>query len=310
MEEKNRYDRVLNKLYKYRGGIAIGVFLTFLAGGVMLGIRKVSEANAEYYSKLTHTHRISQITPLKEDELQKTLKNISPEAQKSLEKSSLENSGLLHEKDDEMQLPDLETSVDKILANYKPMEKDAYKEILSHKDELEQIASKYEHINPALLMSVLKKESNGLKYKRSRAGGTGQMQMTFFGAYSFFWKVFTEKDDNYYKKIWERYDSQLKEIFSGLKENEIYVKKNKRKTWKNMKNYFKNNHFYQNVNMGALYLDFLINQFKDETLGLAAYNAGETEVRKAGGIPNFEATNDYITDIPKDAKVFEKLLKG
>jgi soluble lytic murein transglycosylase-like protein len=50
----------------------------------------------------------------------------------------------------------------------------------------------------------------------------------------------------------------------------------------------------QNIAAGTKYFRYLLNRFEDETMALAAYNAGEGNVAKFGGIPPFEETQNYI----------------
>ena len=53
----------------------------------------------------------------------------------------------------------------------------------------------------------------------------------------------------------------------------------------------------QNILGGARYLQYLQERFDDTTLILAAYNAGEGNVRRHGGIPPFEETQGYVTKV-------------
>jgi soluble lytic murein transglycosylase-like protein len=51
----------------------------------------------------------------------------------------------------------------------------------------------------------------------------------------------------------------------------------------------------QNIDGGARYLRILANQYEgDLTKTLAAYNAGPEAVRRAGGVPSYQETREYV----------------
>ena len=51
----------------------------------------------------------------------------------------------------------------------------------------------------------------------------------------------------------------------------------------------------QNIRGGVAYLDWLFTEFdRDIVLALAGYNAGEGAVRRAGGVPPYAETRDYV----------------
>lgn len=53
-----------------------------------------------------------------------------------------------------------------------------------------------------------------------------------------------------------------------------------------------------NVRAGAEYLKHLIDKYDGNMkLALAAYNAGPTAVKRAGGVPKFKETQDYVRKI-------------
>lgn len=54
----------------------------------------------------------------------------------------------------------------------------------------------------------------------------------------------------------------------------------------------------QNIAGGAAYLNWLLGEFGgDPLLALAGYNAGEGAVRRAGGVPDFAETRDYVPKV-------------
>lgn len=54
----------------------------------------------------------------------------------------------------------------------------------------------------------------------------------------------------------------------------------------------------QNITGGVQYLDFLLTEFQgDALLALAAYNAGEGAVTRAGGVPDYRETRAYVPKV-------------
>lgn len=53
----------------------------------------------------------------------------------------------------------------------------------------------------------------------------------------------------------------------------------------------------QNIAAGTKYFRYLLDRFDNETVALAAYNAGEGNVERFGGVPPFSETRDYINRV-------------
>lgn len=53
----------------------------------------------------------------------------------------------------------------------------------------------------------------------------------------------------------------------------------------------------QNIAAGTKYFRYLLDRFDSETMALAAYNAGEGNVVRFGGVPPFAETRSYITKV-------------
>ncbi len=57
------------------------------------------------------------------------------------------------------------------------------------------------------------------------------------------------------------------------------------------------NDWQDNIRGGVKYVGQLMERFKDPALAVAAYNAGPTAVVKAGGVPNFKETQNYVKKV-------------
>jgi hypothetical protein len=57
----------------------------------------------------------------------------------------------------------------------------------------------------------------------------------------------------------------------------------------------------KNIAAGTKYFRYLLDRFNDETVALAAYNAGEGNVARFGGVPPFTETQDYISKVNRRA---------
>jgi soluble lytic murein transglycosylase-like protein len=55
----------------------------------------------------------------------------------------------------------------------------------------------------------------------------------------------------------------------------------------------------KNIAAGTKYYKYLLDRFDDQTMALAAYNAGEGNVARFGGIPPFAETRSYISKVSR-----------
>jgi soluble lytic murein transglycosylase-like protein len=67
----------------------------------------------------------------------------------------------------------------------------------------------------------------------------------------------------------------------------------------------------ENVRLGAKYLRYLHDRFNgDQRLILAAYNAGETTVRRFGGIPPYPETQNYLLRVARCKQKYQHRVAG
>lgn len=66
----------------------------------------------------------------------------------------------------------------------------------------------------------------------------------------------------------------------------------------------------QNIAAGTRYLRYLYNRFGDQRIALAAYNAGEGNVERWGGIPPFEETQNYLQRVNARTRSYRERIRG
>jgi len=66
----------------------------------------------------------------------------------------------------------------------------------------------------------------------------------------------------------------------------------------------------ENIAAGTKYLRYLFDRFGDERMVLAAYNAGEGNIERFGGIPPFPETLSYLDRVSFRARQYEKRIRG
>ncbi len=63
-----------------------------------------------------------------------------------------------------------------------------------------------------------------------------------------------------------------------------------------------------NIAAGTKYLRQLLDRFGDQRMALAAYNAGEGNIEKFGGIPPFDETLDYVQRVARHAAEYRQTI--
>ena len=65
----------------------------------------------------------------------------------------------------------------------------------------------------------------------------------------------------------------------------------------------------ENVAAGTKYLRYLMDRFGDSKIALAAYNAGEGNVTRFGGMPPFQETRDYVQRVASHTRWYRDRLR-
>ncbi|HSP33300.1 MAG TPA: lytic transglycosylase domain-containing protein [Thermoanaerobaculia bacterium] len=66
----------------------------------------------------------------------------------------------------------------------------------------------------------------------------------------------------------------------------------------------------ENIAAGTKYLRYLLDRFPDQRMALAAYNAGEGNVEKFGGIPPFPETINYLRRVSARSAQYRQHVRG
>ncbi len=66
----------------------------------------------------------------------------------------------------------------------------------------------------------------------------------------------------------------------------------------------------QNIAAGTKYLRYLLDRFPDQRMALAAYNAGEGNVEKFGGVPPFPETVNYLRRVSSSTAYYRLHVRG
>jgi soluble lytic murein transglycosylase-like protein len=66
----------------------------------------------------------------------------------------------------------------------------------------------------------------------------------------------------------------------------------------------------KNIAAGTRYYRYLLNRFEDQTMALAAYNAGEGNVARFGGVPPFPETRQYISKVNRRTRRYRESFRN
>ncbi len=66
----------------------------------------------------------------------------------------------------------------------------------------------------------------------------------------------------------------------------------------------------ENIAAGTKYLRYLFDRFSDQRIALAAYNAGEGNIERFGGIPPFPETLNYLRRVSSSTAYYRMRIKG
>jgi len=66
----------------------------------------------------------------------------------------------------------------------------------------------------------------------------------------------------------------------------------------------------ENIAAGTKYLRYLFDRFGDQRTALAAYNAGEGNVERFGGIPPFDETQNYVQRVLSRTSHYRQAVRG
>ncbi len=171
-------------------------------------------------------------------------------------------------------------------------------------------ARKIYEVPPVLVFALIENESKGNKYAISNAGACGLTQIIPETAIELGMKIYIDENYEKYKKFWKDYRIEEKNFFKNVKDNnardiayralknkymaKLYIEKYK----ENLRKY-KDERFEKGIEKGIELLAYLLKKHKGNILfALAEYNAGP--IAKEYGIPPFEETVKYVSNIIKD----------